>query len=222
MKNRNLLIESQNLAAEILFKNYPAAQMISDNAPQVYLVRNVFVPANPNAHSLIVWAVKVAPSHYGALLIRSGQRSTDAKIDTAVFLSFSEEEIIRKFKEGDFIDSYSRLDSISANRLKITVLVQMKDAKDAFKVLKNAFSCLPFTINDIRLVMRIFQKGKKYYWAVVRNGLAYGININGKEAITFPARQVLKTFSSGERLNHDYRLKDKNGIFYLKHIVSKQ
>lgn len=217
-----MLIETQCLAAEILYQNYPAAKMITDNAPQVYLVKNVFVSNGKSRYGLSVWAVKVSASRYGGVLIRSGRRIDGLRISSGVFVSFSEEQIIKKFEDSDFIDPFTRLEHTIMGLPRITVLVRTRNAAEARDALNKAFNDLDADIHDVCLVMRFFKKGKRYYWAVIKNDLAYGVNINGKEALTFPAKQVLKTYSVGERINQDYRLISKRGILSLMHVVLKK
>ena len=214
-----MLIETQCLAAEILYQNYPAAKMITDNAPQVYLVKNVFVSNGKSRYGLSVWAVKISASRYGGVLIRSGRRIDGVRISSGVFVSFSEEQIIKKFEDSDFIDPFTRLEHTIMGLPRITVLVRTRNAAEARDALNKAFNDLDADIHDVCLVMRFFKKGKRYYWAVIKNDLAYGVNINGKEALTFPAKQVLKTYSVGERINQDYRLISKRGILSLMHVV---
>ena len=222
MDTKNLLIETQCLAAEILYQNYPAAKMITDNAPQVYLVQNVFVSNGKSRYGLSVWAVKISDSRYGGVLIRSGRRIDGLRISSGVFVSFSEEQIIKKFEDSDFIDPFTRLEHTIMGLPRITVLVRTRNAAEARDALNKAFNDLDADIHDVCLVMRFFKKGKRYYWAVIKNDLAYGVNINGKEALTFPAKQVLKTYSVGERINQDYRLISKRGILSLMHVVLKK
>ena len=222
MDTKNLLIETQCLAAEILYQNYPAAKMITDNAPQVYLVKNVFVSNGKSRYGLSVWAVKISDSRYGGVLIRSGRRIDGVRISSGVFVSFSEEQIIKKFEDSDFIDPFTRLEHTIMGLPRITVLVRTRNAAEARDALNKAFNDLDADIHDVCLVMRFFKKGKRYYWAVIKNDLAYGVNINGKEALTFPAKQVLKTYSVGERINQDYRLISKRGILCLMHVVLKK
>lgn len=222
MDTKNLLIETQCLAAEILYQNYPAAKMITDNAPQVYLVKNVFVSNGKSRYGLSVWAVKISDSRYGGVLIRSGRRIDGVRISSGVFVSFSEEQIIKKFEDSDFIDPFTRLEHTIMGLPRITVLVRTRNAAEARDALNKAFNDLDADIYDVCLVMRFFKKGKRYYWAVIKNDLAYGVNINGKEALTFPAKQVLKTYSVGERINQDYRLISKRGILCLMHVVLKK
>lgn len=222
MDTKNLLIETQCLAAEILYQNYPAAKMITDNAPQVYLVKNVFVSNGKSRYGLSVWAVKISASRYGGVLIRSGRRIDGLRISSGVFVSFSEEQIIKKFEDSDFIDPFTRLEHTIMGLPRITVLVRTRNAAEARDALNKAFNDLDADIHDVCLVMRFFKKGKRYYWAVIKNDLAYGVNINGKEALTFPAKQVLKTYSVGERINQDYRLISKRGILSLMHVVLKK
>lgn len=222
MDTKNLLIETQCLAAEILYQNYPAAKMITDNAPQVYLVQNVFVSNGKSRYGLSVWAVKISDSRYGGVLIRSGRRIDGLRISSGVFVSFSEEQIIKKFEDSDFIDPFTRLEHTIMGLPRITVLVRTRNAAEARDTLNKAFNDLDADIHDVCLVMRFFKKGKRYYWAVIKNDLAYGVNINGKEALTFPAKQVLKTYSVGERINQDYRLISKRGILSLMHVVLKK
>ena len=217
-----MLIETQCLAAEILYQNYPAAKMITDNAPQVYLVKNVFVSNGKSRYGLSVWAVKISASRYGGVLIRSGRRIDGLRISSGVFVSFSEEQIIKKFEDSDFIDPFTRLEHTIMGLPRITVLVRTRNAAEARDALNKAFNDLDADIQDVCLVMRFFKKGKRYYWAVIKNDLAYGVNINGKEALTFPAKQVLKTYSVGERINQDYRLISKRGILSLMHVVLKK
>ena len=217
-----MLIETQCLAAEILYQNYPAAKMITDNAPQVYLVKNVFVSNGKSRYGLSVWAVKISASRYGGVLIRSGRRIDGVRISSGVFVSFSEEQIIKKFEDSDFIDPFTRLEHTIMGLPRITVLVRTRNAAEARDALNKAFNDLDADIHDVCLVMRFFKKGKRYYWAVIKNDLAYGVNINGKEALTFPAKQVLKTYSVGERINQDYRLISKRGILSLMHVVLKK
>ncbi len=217
-----MLIETQCLAAEILYQNYPAAKMITDNAPQVYLVKNVFVSNGKSRYGLSVWAVKISASRYGGVLIRSGRRIDGLRISSGVFVSFSEEQIIKKFEDSDFIDPFTRLEHTIMGLPRITVLVRTRNAAEARDALNKAFNDLDADIHDVCLVMRFFKKGKRYYWAVIKNDLAYGVNINGKEALTFPAKQVLKTYSVGERINQDYRLISKRGILSLMHVVLKK
>ena len=217
-----MLIETQCLAAEILYQNYPAAKMITDNAPQVYLVKNVFVSNGKSRYGLSVWAVKISASRYGGVLIRSGRRIDGLRISSGVFVSFSEEQIIKKFEDSDFIDPFTRLEHTIMGLPRITVLVRTRNAAEARDALNKAFNDLDADIYDVCLVMRFFKKGKRYYWAVIKNDLAYGVNINGKEALTFPAKQVLKTYSVGERINQDYRLISKRGILCLMHVVLKK
>lgn len=217
-----MLIETQCLAAEILYQNYPAAKMITDNAPQVYLVKNVFVSNGKSRYGLSVWAVKISASRYGGVLIRSGRRIDGVRISSGVFVSFSEEQIIKKFEDSDFIDPFTRLEHTIMGLPRITVLVRTRNAAEARDALNKAFNDLDADIYDVCLVMRFFKKGKRYYWAVIKNDLAYGVNINGKEALTFPAKQVLKTYSVGERINQDYRLISKRGILSLMHVVLKK
>ncbi len=217
-----MLIETQCLAAEILYQNYPAAKMITDNAPQVYLVQNVFVSNGKSRYGLSVWAVKISDSRYGGVLIRSGRRIDGLRISSGVFVSFSEEQIIKKFEDSDFIDPFTRLEHTIMGLPRITVLVRTRNAAEARDTLNKAFNDLDADIHDVCLVMRFFKKGKRYYWAVIKNDLAYGVNINGKEALTFPAKQVLKTYSVGERINQDYRLISKRGILSLMHVVLKK
>ena len=217
-----MLIETQCLAAEILYQNYPAAKMITDNAPQVYLVQNVFVSNGKSRYGLSVWAVKISDSRYGGVLIRSGRRIDGLRISSGVFVSFSEEQIIKKFEDSDFIDPFTRLEHTIMGLPRITVLVRTRNAAEARDALNKAFNDLDADIYDVCLVMRFFKKGKRYYWAVIKNDLAYGVNINGKEALTFPAKQVLKTYSVGERINQDYRLISKRGILSLMHVVLKK
>lgn len=217
-----MLIETQCLAAEILYQNYPAAKMITDNAPQVYLVQNVFVSNGKSRYGLSVWAVKISDSRYGGVLIRSGRRIDGLRISSGVFVSFSEEQIIKKFEDSDFIDPFTRLEHTIMGLPRITVLVRTRNAAEARDALNKAFNDLDADIHDVCLVMRFFKKGKRYYWAVIKNDLAYGVNINGKEALTFPAKQVLKTYSVGERINQDYRLISKRGILSLMHVVLKK
>ena len=217
-----MLIETQCLAAEILYQNYPAAKMITDNAPQVYLVKNVFVSNGKSRYGLSVWAVKISDSRYGGVLIRSGRRIDGVRISSGVFVSFSEEQIIKKFEDSDFIDPFTRLEHTIMGLPRITVLVRTRNAAEARDALNKAFNDLDADIYDVCLVMRFFKKGKRYYWAVIKNDLAYGVNINGKEALTFPAKQVLKTYSVGERINQDYRLISKRGILSLMHVVLKK
>ena len=217
-----MLIETQCLAAEILYQNYPAAKMITDNAPQVYLVKNVFVSNGKSRYGLSVWAVKISASRYGGVLIRSGRRIDGLRISSGVFVSFSEEQIIKKFEDSDFIDPFTRLEHTIMGLPRITVLVRTRNAAEARDALNKAFNDLDADIYDVCLVMRFFKKGKRYYWAVIKNDLAYGVNINGKEALTFPAKQVLKTYSVGERINQDYRLISKRGILSLMHVVLKK
>lgn len=222
MDTKNLLIETQCLAAEILYQNYPAAKMITDNAPQVYLVKNVFVSNGKSRYGLSVWAVKISASRYGGVLIRSGRRIDGLRISSGVFVSFSEEQIIRKFEDSDFIDPFTRLEHTIMGLPRITILVRTRNAAEARDALNKAFNDLDADIHDVCLVMRFFKKGKRYYWAVIKNDLAYGVNINGKEALTFPAKQVLKTYSVGERINQDYRLISKRGILSLMHVVLRK
>ena len=217
-----MLIETQCLAAEILYQNYPAAKMITDNAPQVYLVKNVFVSNGKSRYGLSVWAVKISASRYGGVLIRSGRRIDGLRISSGVFVSFSEEQIIRKFEDSDFIDPFTRLEHTIMGLPRITILVRTRNAAEARDALNKAFNDLDADIHDVCLVMRFFKKGKRYYWAVIKNDLAYGVNINGKEALTFPAKQVLKTYSVGERINQDYRLISKRGILSLMHVVLRK
>ena len=217
-----MLIETQCLAAEILYQNYPAAKMITDNAPQVYLVKNVFVSNGKSRYGLSVWAVKISASRYGGVLIRSGRRIDGVRISSGVFVSFSEEQIIKKFEDSDFIDPFTRLEHTIMGLPRITVLVRTRNAAEARDALNKAFNDLDADIYDVCLVMRFFKKGKRYYWAVIKNDLAYGVNINGKEALTFPAKQVLKTYSVGERINQDYRLISKRGILSLMLVVLKK
>ena len=217
-----MLIETQCLAAEILYQHYPAAKMIADNAPQVYLVQNVFVSNGKSRYGLSVWAVKISDSRYGGVLIRSGRRIDGGRISSGVFVSFSEAQIIKKFEDSDFIDPFTRLEHTIMGLPRITVLVRTRNAAEARDALNKAFNDLDADIYDVCLVMRFFKKGKRYYWAVIKNDLAYGVNINGKEALTFPAKQVLKTYSVGERINQDYRLISKRGILSLMHVVLKK
>ena len=217
-----MLIETQCLAAEILYQNYPAAKMITDNAPQVYLVKNVFVSNGKSRYGLSVWAVKISDSRYGGVLIRSGRRIDGVRISSGVFVSFSEEQIIKKFEDSDFIDPFTRLEHTIMGLPRITVLVRTRNAAEARDALNKAFNDLDADIYDVCLVMRFFKKGKRYYWAVIKNDLAYGVNINGKEPLTFPAKQILKTYSVGERINQDYRLISKKGILSLMHVVLKK
>lgn len=217
-----MLIETQCLAAEILYQNYPAAKMITDNAPQVYLVQNVFVSNGKSRYGLSVWAVKISDSRYGGVLIRSGRRIDGLRISSGVFVSFSEAQIIKKFEDSDFIDPFTRLEHTIMGLPRITVLVRTRNAAEARDALNKAFNDLDADIHDVCLVMRFFKKGKKYYWMVIKNDLAYGVNINGKEPLTFPAKQILKTYSVGERINQDYRLISKKGILSLMHVVLKK
>ena len=217
-----MLIETQCLAAEILYQNYPAAKMITDNAPQVYLVQNVFVSNGKSRYGLSVWAVKISASRYGGVLIRSGRRIDGLRISSGVFVSFSEEQIIRKFENNDFIDPFTRLEHTIMGLPRITVLIRTRNAAEARDTLLKFFSSFEVNIKDICFVMRFFKKGKRYYWAVIKNDLAYGVNINGKEALTFPAKQILKIYSVGERINRYYRLISKKGILSLLHMVLKK
>lgn len=218
MDTKNLLVETQLLAAEILYKNYPIALKIADNLPQVYLVKNVFFSFKKQIVDFVVWAVKLSKSRYGSFLIHSGFRLDSPRINSAVFLSFSEKDILKRFQNGDFITPYMRLEHTHQGRPRITVLVQIRNTFDARKVLQKTFSHLEAPFRDIRLIMCVLKKEKRYYWAVIKNGIAYGVNINGKEALTFPLWQIRKIYSLGERINADYRLKVKSGFPCLKHV----
>lgn len=218
MDTKNLLIGTQLLAAEILYQNYPVATKIADNAPQVFLVKNMLALGVQTRLPLAVWAVKISSTRYGALLIRSGRCINSQRINSAVFISFSEEDIIKKPMAGDFIDPFSKLELSVMGLPKIVVLVQIRNAIEAQNVMKITFSHLIFKLRNMRLVLRFFKNEKKYYWAILRDDLAFAVNINGSEALTFPLKQVLKVFSFGERINKDYRLKEIRGIPCLRKV----
>lgn len=221
MNKINLLIETQNLAASILYKNYPVAKTIAKNPPQVYLVENVFVDAPKNTYGIAVWAVRVADYKYGAILINSGIR-TSSNINNAVFLSFTEDNIIKKFEVGDFVNPFIRLEDTPAGLLKFSSLVRTTNSIDALKILQKSFKKQNIKLDEICLLIRFFKKGKRYCWAAIKNGLVYAVNINGKGAFTFSEKEVFKVFRPKERVNRDYRLKEKKGILYLGRTVSNK
>lgn len=209
----NILIESQARATELLLKGNKAAQAISDNKAQIYVIYDLLSKTQPNNKMLTVWAVKTSKSTYAGVLIKSGMKEKGCKkFANAVRINFNDIDIVCQKHRNNYLGAYLRL-AEENSMLRIVKIIRIPFENAARDVLDSVY---PETKGKVTILLQSrtrknFSK-KMIYWARKDGDVYKGINIRSENQKIITAEDILKIFASGEKIDGRYvYIKGKRG-----------
>ncbi len=212
---KNILIEFQKDATELLKRNNKAAQVISENEAQVYVIYDLFTRKPSNKKTFVVWAVKTGKLNYDGILIKSGARHFPGEpFSFAVHVNFTEGDIVSHKKPGDFLSAYLQLTKDAEGNLLIKKTVSLPFASEIESLLTELY---PETAG-LSIVLISSAPNKKtamlssYYWAKKHGNVFKAINICSKKNKVFHHSRVF-VIAPGRRINSHYVLwKGRRGL----------
>lgn len=162
---------------------------------------------------LSVWAIKVSKANYCGVVFNSGIKNSNKNLVGGVFISFTENDIFRVYRAGDFVSDFIFIEK-NAGIFKLSRRFQITNSLDAWKVLKQFVP--KRKVEDVALVLLNRYIGQvNFGWAVWDNDKYKVISPLRDKCFDVQATDIIKFYRAGERVHPLYRLKF-NQFYHLK------
>ena len=160
-----------------------------------------------------VWAIKVSEANYCGVVFNSGIKNDDGELIGGVFISFSENNILRVFRNRDFVSDYVYIEK-EQDEFKLCRRFFVTNSVEAWKILSQIVP--QRKISDIALVkLNHYIDSVNFGWAVLnKNFYLLVCPIDGK-CYDVKGGDIEKFCLDGERVHPLFRLRFKH-FYYLK------